>query len=187
VGWNWVKHLAKSEDVWVLTRANNRGPIERALAKEPLERARFIYYDLPRYLSFWKKQHRGIRLYYYLWQIGAYLRVRKLHREIHFDVAHHITFVKYWMPCLLVLLPVPLIWGPVGGGESMPRAFRRGLSGRGRLYETLRDIARSIGEYDPLVRLTARRAALASRLRRLRRSGSSHSVAGVSKSMANPV
>src|SRR5204862_17340 len=63
--------------------------------------------------------------------------------------------------CLLSLLPIPLIWGPVGGGESMPHAFRSGLSRRGRLYEALRDVARFFGERDPLVRLTAKRSAVA--------------------------
>ena len=35
VGWNWVKQLARHEDVWVLTRSNNRGAIEQALRSEP--------------------------------------------------------------------------------------------------------------------------------------------------------
>ena len=120
VGWNWVTQLARHEDVWVLTRSNNRGAIEQALRSEPMDRARFVYLDLPRWLRFWKKGSRGIRLYYYLWQFGAYLRARKLHRNIGFDVAHHVTFVKYWMPSLLSLLPIPLVWGPVGGGNQCP-------------------------------------------------------------------
>jgi glycosyltransferase involved in cell wall biosynthesis len=160
VGWNWARQLARWDEIWVLTRANNRGPIEQALATEAIDGAHFVFYDLPRWLRFWKKQQRGIRLYYYLWQVGAYFQARALHRKVNFDVAHHVTFVKYWMPSLLSLLPIPLVWGPVGGGESMPRSFRGILSWRGRVYETLRDIARAIGERDPLVRLTARRAAL---------------------------
>jgi glycosyltransferase involved in cell wall biosynthesis len=160
VGWNWVSEVAKFNDVWVLTRSNNRGAIEHALAAEPIKGAHFVFYDLPRWLRFWKKQRRGIHLYYYLWQVGAYWKARKLHRQLQFDIAHHVTFVRYWTPTLLSLLPIPLVWGPIGGGESMPNSFRRTLSWRGRLYETLRDVARAIGEGDPLVRLTARRAAL---------------------------
>ena len=160
VGWNWVSEVAKFNDVWVLTRSNNRGAIEQALAAEPIKGAHFVFYDLPRWLRFWKKQRRGIHLYYYLWQIGAYWKTRKLHRQLQFDIAHHVTFVRYWTPTLLSLLPMPLVWGPIGGGESMPNSFRRTLSWRGRLYETFRDVARAIGERDPLVRMTARRAAL---------------------------
>jgi glycosyltransferase involved in cell wall biosynthesis len=55
---------------------------------------------------------------------------------------------------------VPFIWGPVGGGESAPRAFWRSFSLRGRVYETLRDLARNLGQIDPFVRLTGQRAAL---------------------------
>jgi len=62
---------------------------------------------------------------------------------------------------MLALLPVPFVWGPVGGGESAPRTFRSSFSLRGRIYELLRDIGRWRGELDPFVRLTARRAVVA--------------------------
>jgi glycosyltransferase involved in cell wall biosynthesis len=160
VGWNWATQIARFADVWVLTRSNNRIPIEAALATEPMHRARFIFYDLPWWLRFWKRKQRGILLYYYLWQIGAYWKARQLNRQVRFDVTHHVTFVKYWMPTFLSLLPAPSVWGPIGGGESMPEPFRRTLSLRGKVYEVLRDVARSIGERDPLLRITARRAEL---------------------------
>ncbi len=161
VGWNWVRQIARLHEVWVITRANNRTPIETALAKEPLSNAHFVYFDLPRRLCFWKKGRRGIHLYYYLWQLGAYVVAKKLHRQVGFNLAHHATFVTYWMPSFLALLPVPLVWGPVGGGESAPRAFWRSFSLRGKIYEILRDLARAVGHLDPLVRLTARRATIA--------------------------
>jgi glycosyltransferase involved in cell wall biosynthesis len=160
VGWNWAQQMARYHEVWVITRANNREPIERFLAKEPLRNVHWVYCDLPRWARFWKKGERGLHAYYYLWQIGAYLVARRLHRRIEFNLVHHITFVNYWMPSLLALLPIPFIWGPVGGGESAPRAFWRCFSLRGKIYEILRDLARSLGELDPFVRLTARRAAV---------------------------
>jgi glycosyltransferase involved in cell wall biosynthesis len=101
-----------------------------------------------------------VHAYYCLWQLGAYFVARKLHREVSFDLVHHVTFVTYWMPSLLALLPVPFVWGPVGGGESAPRSFWRCFSLRGKLYEILRGLARTLGEFNPFVRLTARRAAL---------------------------
>ena len=54
VGWNWVRHLARDHDVWVITRSNNRGVIEAVLAHNPLRNAHFIYFDLPRWARFWK-------------------------------------------------------------------------------------------------------------------------------------
>jgi glycosyltransferase involved in cell wall biosynthesis len=65
------------------------------------------------------------------------------------------------MPSLLSLLPVPFVWGPVGGGESFPWSFTRFFNLRGRLHERLRDVAHRLGEINPLVRLTARRASIA--------------------------
>ncbi len=161
IGWNQVQQVARSHEVWVVTRSNNRKGINDALALDPLPNVHWIYLDLPRWASFWKKGMRGMRTYYHCWQFGAYLKARELHRQVHFDLAHHVTFVNYWMPIFLPLLPVPFVWGPVGGGESAPRDLRRALSLRGRVYETIRDCARKLGEINPLVRLTARRAALA--------------------------
>ena len=161
VGWNWVCQISRFHEVWVITRANNREPIEAALAKQPLENVHWIYFDLPRWARFWKKRRRGIHLYYYLWQLGAFFVVRKLHRQIRFDLTHHVTFVNYWMPSFLPLLPAPFVWGPVGGGESAPRSFWYSLSLRGKTYEILRDLVRSLAELDPFVRLIARRAAWA--------------------------
>jgi glycosyltransferase involved in cell wall biosynthesis len=161
IGWNQVQQVARSHEVWVVTRSNNRDGINEALALDPLPNVHWIYVDLPRWASFWKKGVRGMRTYYHCWQFGAYLKARELHRQVHFDVAHHVTFVNYWMPIFLPLLPVPFVWGPVGGGESAPRDLRRALSFRGRVYETVRDCARKLGEMNPIVRLTARRSALA--------------------------
>jgi len=175
VGWNWAQQMGRYHEVWVITRANNRAPIEKALAMKPLPNVHWVYFDLPRWARFWKKKQRGVHLYYYLWQIGAYFVVRKLHRRVGFNLVHHVTFVNYWMPSFMALLPVLFVWGPVGGGESSPRSFWRSFSLRGKVYELLRDLARSLAQRDPFVRLAARRATVgiattgesATRLRRL--------------------
>jgi glycosyltransferase involved in cell wall biosynthesis len=175
VGWNTARELARHHEVWVLTRANNRPQVEAELVRNPVPGLRFLYYDLPRWASWWKRGQRGVQLYYYLWQIGVYPVARKLHRQVGLDLVHHVTFVVYWKPSLLALLPVSFIWGPVGGGEFAPRAFRRGFGLGGRAYEAMRDLARWMGELDPLVRVTASRSVralatteqTAARLRRL--------------------
>jgi len=158
-GWHWVGQIGRFEECWVVTRLNNRESIDKALTTNPLPRVHFIYYDLPPWVRFWKKGQRGVRAYYYLWQLGAYRLAKRLHRELHFDLVHHLTFANYWLPSFLPLLPAPFLWGPVGGGESAPRNFRKSFSLRGKSYEILRDVARSIGELNPFVRMTARRAA----------------------------
>ncbi len=161
VGWNWVREIAKRNQAWIITRWNNRPAIERALAQDPLPNAHFVYFDLPKWMRWWKKGSRGLRCYYYLWQVAGSFKAAGLHAKVHFEIAHHVTFVTYWLPSLLAFLPIPFVWGPVGGGESTPASFRRAFSARGRLHEYLRDLVQAIGRMDPLTRWTARRAGLA--------------------------
>lgn len=158
VGWNWALQMSRFHDVWVLTRANNRASIEQAkLGPEP-QPPRWVYYDLPRWARFWKKGGRGVQVYYYLWQLAAWRVGARLHREVGFDLFHHVTFGKYWVPSYLTFLPVKSILGPVGGGESTPPALVSALSRRGRRYERSRDFLRGLAELDPVTRATLRRA-----------------------------
>jgi len=102
-----------------------------------------------------------VQLHYYLWQILAYFQARSLHRQVNFDIARHVTYVKFWSPSLISLLPIPFIWGPVGGAETAPKSFWKDFSLRGKTYETLRAWAQAVGERDPFVGITARRSAIA--------------------------
>jgi glycosyltransferase involved in cell wall biosynthesis len=160
VGWNWVLQIARFHDVWVLTREEGGQEIKAAHAGKSPPRVRFVYLDLPPWALFWKKGQWGDEIHYYLWQFAAYFLGRRLHRKVGFDIIHHVTVGKYWMPSFLALLPVPFIWGPVGGGESAPRAFWWSFSLRGKIFELARDLACKMGECDPFVRRTARKATL---------------------------
>ena len=161
VGWNLVKELAQSHEVWVLTRENNRSAIEAELTRNPIPTLHVVYCNLPGLLGNWKKLGWAVHLHYALWQLQAYAVARQLHREIHFDISHHITYGRYCAPSFLAFLPIPFIWGPVGGGETAPYAFWQDFSWRGRGYELLRDLSRWTGELNPLVRFTAHRSAIA--------------------------
>jgi glycosyltransferase involved in cell wall biosynthesis len=158
IGWNSVLRAAQFHSVWVLTHGEGREEIKAALARDALPNVEFVILDLPPWALFWKKGRRGHQLHYYFWQVAAYFVGRNLHRKVGFDVVHHVTFVRYSTPSFLALLPVPFIWGPVGGGESAPPAFWWSFSVRGKIFELARSLARKLGEYDPFVRTMARRA-----------------------------
>lgn len=156
----WVNQIARFHHVWVITRANNRQTIEAALTKESLPGVHWIYFDLPHWMRFWKRQQKGAHIYYYLWQLFIYFVARRLHRTVTFDIIHHVTFGQYWIPSYLGLLPVPFIWGPVGGGESAPRSFWWNFSRRGKRFEVLRNLARHTAALNPVMHIVARRACL---------------------------
>lgn len=142
VGWQWAIHMAQRHDVTVITRANNQPGIAAELARCPGPQPQFIYYDLPRWQRFWKRGNRGVQLYYSLWQRGMLRVARARHAQQPFDLSHHVTFGKFAVPSPLVELPIPLIAGPVGGGESTPPGFLGTYSWPGRITEILRSGAR---------------------------------------------
>jgi len=163
VGWNMVREIAKHHEVWVLTRPDeSKNVIEAELARNPVPNMHFVYFTTPIVGGIWKLGQSGaMQIHYYLWQIAAYFVARRLHREINFDIVQHVTFVKYSSPSFLSLLPIPFVWGPVGGGESAPKAFWVDFNFRNRIYELMRMGVRSLGENDLFAHLTARRSAVA--------------------------
>lgn len=180
VGWNTAVELAKHHEVWVLTRPDDgRDAIEAELARHPQPNLHFVYFTLPVFGHFWQWGSAAFVLHYYLWQIQAYFVAKKLHRQIQFDVAHHVTFVRYSSPSFISLLPIPFVWGTVGGAEAAPNPFWKTFSWRAKGYEILRALAHKVGEQDPFARLTARRSAIAQvttedTARQVRKMGASH-------------
>ncbi len=179
VGWHTVRELSKYHYIWVLTRQNNRPAIEAELQRHPNPQLQFIYCEPPRLLQRLNRHQRIVHVHYYLWQVQAYRVARQLHQSIGFDVAHHLTYVRYSSPSFLALLSVPFIWGPVGGGEAAPRAFWPTLGGRGKRYEIARRLSHRLGELDPFTRATARRSVLSrattvETAQRLRQLGAQH-------------
>lgn len=138
VGWNLALQAQRFADVYVVTRANNRPAIEAYEKEYGKSGVRWVYYDVPRRLSFWKKGGRGVYLYYLLWQAGIIPVCRKLHRTVKFDLAHHLTFGSLLMPTFIYRLKIQYIWGPVGGVLLFHPGLFRNFSLKGRIIEFCR-------------------------------------------------
>ena len=109
-------------DVTVLTRANNRPAIEAAV-KEIGDRRpipKFVYHDCDERALRFKARFKAVRIYYQLWQKSAREVIRGLHRAEPFDLMHHLTFATFRYPTAVWGHGPPVIWGPVGGIESIP-------------------------------------------------------------------
>ena len=44
---------------------------------------------------------------------------RKIVEDEKIDIVHHITFNEFRTPGKLYQLPVPFVWGPIGGGQFL--------------------------------------------------------------------
>ena len=125
VGWEWATRLAAHHDVWVLTRANNREGIERALdATSGRPMPRFLYLDLPGWVLRLKRSGLlPIRSYYVLWQWAAARRVRASRLDI--DIIHHVTFNAFLFPGRWWNGPWKVVLGPLGGASVCSPWYRR--------------------------------------------------------------
>jgi glycosyltransferase involved in cell wall biosynthesis len=65
---------------------------------------------------------------------------REWHAEENFDLCHQVTIAGWRMPSPLWKLPIPFVWGPIGGAGYIPPAFRKMLSPSARLFESVRDL-----------------------------------------------
>lgn len=150
-GWNLALALARSFDVTVLTRTNNREPIEQALEKQSSPKPAFIYHDLPPVARLLKK--RGIlstQAYYALWQRSLGRIIPKTHDLDAFDLFHHVTFNSFEVvPGLMDSFPGIKVWGPIGGGQTACLPLTATLTLKARLKERLRSWRISLSRRNP--------------------------------------
>jgi glycosyltransferase involved in cell wall biosynthesis len=158
--WNWAWHLSKHHQVWTLAYPEHREATEKFLSEHPNPTLRMVWVKPPEKLDPWKPGGGPIifKIHYLLWQRSVLRVASRLHKEIGFDLAHHVTLTTVSAPPLLWKLPIPLIWGPVGGGEVAPHTFRR-YFGLGWVAQVLRTLRVKSIPFLPPVRRAARRSA----------------------------
>lgn len=137
--WNLAWHLSRSHDVWVLAHPVSRPVVEGFLAKHRNSNVRFRWLAGPRLLWDHQGGNVAVAIHYLQWLRQACAKAAQLHEQIDFDVIHHVSYGTISAPPPFWKLPVPFVWGPVGGAQCVPPAFHRYLhSWSGR--EILRNI-----------------------------------------------
>jgi len=156
VGWGWTTAVANNHDVWVLCADWQRESIERFVARNPGKFAnlRFVYVSpKPWHYTdshwFWQKCESSIlkplvHSSYRLWQRDAYAEALELHRSVHFDLVHQLTFVGFRFPGHLWKLGIPFVWGPIGGLENTPWGLLPTMGARGAVYYGARNLVNSM-------------------------------------------
>ena len=116
VGWNWATHLAaRGIDVHVLVAKRNQEPVEAGLRLNPIPNLHFTFVSVP---YEWAKKNEAV--HYTLWQMAALKAARELSSKFQFQLAHHVTYASVHVPSQLWRLGIPLVFGPVGGGQTAP-------------------------------------------------------------------
>lgn len=127
-GWSWALNLAlQGYEVWCLTNVEDREATATELNKLGLPNLHLVYVELPFNLDkrLLNASSKTIYLHYYLWRKKASRIAKQLHKEKHFDVAHHVTFGSFQQGTFLWKLKnTRIIFGPVGGGQEAMPAFK---------------------------------------------------------------
>lgn len=141
VGWDAVLAISRQHECWVLTSTKFKQEIERWLIKKPLPNVHFVYHGsdyrwwgngMAAKLQTWFLYHR--------WQKSVIHKARHLCETIKFDVAQHVTLTAWRIPPKLWKLPIPFVWGPVGGTAEMPPQFLNRLGVISRYFEKVRKL-----------------------------------------------
>lgn len=134
-GWAWAVAASSAWDVTLLTRENNRTPLEREIASRSLQ-IKPVYFDLSQPWLRAKRKYKFHRAYYVRWQLAANEVARRLHSLNPFDAAHHVTFAADWGPSAVIWSTgPPAVWGPVGGSVRTPMAMSAWLGPVGFFQE----------------------------------------------------
>ncbi len=140
--WNWAYYMARRHRVWVIAHPEYRARVEEYLAAHPDENLHFRWIEVRSRLDRWspgKGTEKGIRLHYWLWLRRAYAEAARLHGEIGLDLLHHVSWGTVALPPPLWKIPIPALWGPVGGAQYSPPKFLP-LFGKQRWKEVLRSL-----------------------------------------------
>jgi glycosyltransferase involved in cell wall biosynthesis len=135
VGWSWATHLAaRGIEVHVLVAQRNQEPIETGLRAKPISNLHFTYVSVP---YKWAKHNEA--LHYVWWQFAALKAARSLTKKTEFQLAHHVTYASVHVPSQLWRLGIPVVFGPVGGGQTAP-ANMLSYFGKDKRKERLRSL-----------------------------------------------
>jgi glycosyltransferase involved in cell wall biosynthesis len=123
--WNWAQQMSRRHRVWVLTHPYHRSRVDAFLTENPNPNLQFIWITPKSWFDPWhpERDERGIRIHYFLWLSEAYRAAQRLCRETTFDIAHHVSWGAVGAPPPIWRLPIPAVWGPIGGGQCVPLSF----------------------------------------------------------------
>lgn len=154
--WNWAWQMSRIHQVWVIAHPEYKARVDNYLASHPNDRVRFIWVVPKSRFDYWtpgSNQEKGIRLHYWFWVREAYEQAALLYEQVHFDLVHHVSWSTIAIPPPFWKLPVPAVWGPLGGGQSFPPAFISHLRTH-RIKEFLRSLNLLLLPFSPTLRRT---------------------------------
>jgi glycosyltransferase involved in cell wall biosynthesis len=155
-GWNWALGLAqKGFHVDILTNNNGLTAIEEKLNENNQSNLKLKFHYI-HHSKFWSKAYYWNFLFmymaYWLWQRKIYKYAKNKFTIENIDVVHHVTWGSLKIGSKLYKLGIPMLFGPVGGGQKTPLIYKDYL-GHDYFSEWMRNVFGTIIlKYNPLSR-----------------------------------
>ncbi len=164
-GWAMVETISQVADTVTLVRPDHKRQIDRYLARHPSRHMRFVEVPVDGPILRIARlvvntDRRAWYLAYFSFLRRAHALARRLVSQEHFDAAVHAAYGCYWLPTPLVDLPLPVVWGPVGGATRTPVSLWPYLGPAGVLGEIQKRLVLRFFSFMPSTRRTWRRAAV---------------------------
>lgn len=150
LGWNWTTQIALHHDVTVITSdfEGSQAAIEKNLSHNPGLAGRIHFEFLPWFEPSMGRLSTFIASYYQplyyaayrRWMLDAYDVARRLTQADRFDLCHQLNMIGFREPGYLWRLPLPFVWGPVGGTQNVPWTMLASLGP----VEGLRHLSRNL-------------------------------------------
>ena len=138
-GWHYATLLSqRGFQIHCITRADARETIEAVLAEGNYPNLTVHYVSVPDWLDRAYGNLLGMYAHYIYWQWQASQLALRLDRLHKFDLVHHVTYSSLQLGSFMYRVGKPFIFGPVGGGQRVPKSMKRYL---GSYYsrEVMRD------------------------------------------------
>ena len=142
VGWAIVEHLSKRHDVWVITDIHNKSSCDKAFREGIIPTNVHLRFLRQKSLCSKNRFIAHLQSWMNYSSFNRYVLDEALawHEENNFDLCHQVTIASWRMPSNLWKLPIPFVWGPIGGAGFIPYSFRTVLSRKAKLFELVRDL-----------------------------------------------
>ena len=118
MGWNYLKLIAQKREVWAIVEQEKWEPDIRKWQMEhpgEMRNVHFIFIHKARCRWLRKIWPPSYYWFYRIWHWRAYKAARDLNKKVHFDCVHQLNMVGFREPGYMWKLPIPFVWGPIGG------------------------------------------------------------------------
>lgn len=158
-GWGLTRAVADAVDLTVLTGASHAPGLARWRQRHPDAAGTYLPVAEPTWtgrLPTALGNRLGWFARYLAWLDEAARVARALQATDPFDVVWHASYATYWLPSTASEVGPPVLWGPVGGGVTTPRALWPVLGAPGLVGEAADALAVRLGARWPATRRTWR-------------------------------